>query len=126
MRHSAGRDWQSRVMGDTASTGTGSYAPMTWCGLTANATAPADGDTTLTGEISSGTLARKQSVYAHTTGVAGYTNTTVFTSDQTVTPAKYAMFNAASGGTMGFSNLITPASQIISGDQETITHSTNI
>jgi hypothetical protein len=113
-------------MADTASTGTGAYAAANWIGLTANSVSPADGDTTLTGEIASGTLARKQGVYGHTLGVASYTVTAVFTSDQAVTPAKYGVFNASTGGTMPFSNLITPASALISGDQETILHTTNI
>lgn len=126
MRHSAGRDWQSRVMHDTASTGSGAYAAATYIGLSPTLGTPADADTTLVGEYSSGTLLRKQAVYAHTTGSSVATLTAVFTSDQVTTPARYGVFNAASGGTMPFSNPISPASQIISGDQETITHTTGI
>ena len=49
MRTSAGRDWMSRIMGDTASTATGTYTPANWIALTADVTAPNAASTTLTG-----------------------------------------------------------------------------
>jgi hypothetical protein len=111
MRTNAGRDFQARVMGDTASTGTGSYAPACYIGLTANSTAPAAGDTTLTGEIASGTLTRAQATYAHTNGTNTYTLTKTFTSDQSVTIAKIGVFNASSSGTM-----VSSSSMIVTWD----------
>ena len=114
MRTNAGADFQARVMADTASTGTGVYAAANYIGLTANATAPAAGNTTLTGEIASGTLNRAQATYAHTNGTNTYTLTKTFTSDQSVTIAKIGVFNAATAGTM------------VSGDQLQITETVTL
>lgn len=116
LRTNAGRDWQARVMGDTAANGTGNYASATWIGLTANTDAPAAGDTTLTGEVTSGTLARAQAAYAHTNGTATYTLTKSFTSDQTITIAKIGVFNASSAGTMAFETLLNAVATMVSGD----------
>lgn len=121
LRTNAGRDWQAGVMGDTASTGSGSYAPANWIGLTADGTAPAAGDTTLTGEITSGTLDRAQAVYAHTGGTATYTLTKTFTSDQTVTIRKLGVFTATSGGTMVFTSLLDADAALVSGDSLQVT-----
>lgn len=108
-------------MADTASTGTGAYAPANYIGLTANATAPAAGDTTLTGEIGSGTLVRAQATYAHTNGTNTYTLTKTFTSDQSVVIAKIGVFNAPTGGTMVFESLLSATATLVSGDQLAIT-----
>ncbi len=126
LRTNAGRDFQARVMGDTASTGTGSYAAGTYIGLTANTDAPAAGDTTLTGEISSGTLARAQAIYAHTNGTASYTLTKTFTSDQSVVIAKIGVFNASSAGTMVFESLLNATATLVSGDQLQITETVTL
>jgi hypothetical protein len=111
----------ARVIGDTASTGTGSYAPACWIGLTANATAPAATDTVLTGEIASGTLLRAQATYAHTNGTASYTLTKTFTSDQTVTLAKIGIFNGATANTLVFATLLSATAGLVSGDQIQVT-----
>ena len=103
-------------MGDTASNGTGNYAPATWVGVTANNAAPAATDTTLTGEIAAGTLSRAQGTYAHTNGTSTYTVTKSFTSDQTVVLAKVALFTASSGGTMPFVSLLNAVASLVSGD----------
>lgn len=116
MRTNAGRDWQCRVMGDTASTGTGNYAPANWVALTADATTPAAGNTTLTGELTGGTMARAQGVYAHTNGTATYTITKTFTADRTVTVAKIGMFTASTSGTMVFETLLDSTASLKSGD----------
>lgn len=125
MRVNSGTDFQSRVMADTASTGTGAYAPANYIGLTANATAPAAADTTLTGEVTTGTLARAQATYAHTNGTNTYTLTKTFTSDQSVTIAKIGVFNAAAGGTLVFETLLNATATLVSGDMlqisETVT-----
>lgn len=126
MRTNAGRDFQARVMGDTASTGTGSYAAANFIGLTANSTAPAAGSTTLTGEIASGTLNRAQATYAHTNGTNTYTLTRTFTSDQSVTIAKIGVFNAATGGTLVFETLLNATATLVSGDQLQITETVTL
>jgi hypothetical protein len=126
LRTTAGRSWQAGVMGSTASTGTGAFAPATFIGLTANSTAPAAGNTVLTGEITAGTLARAQATYAHTTGTATYTLTRTFTSDQSVTIAKIGVFNAATGGTMVFETLLNATATLVSGDQLQITETVTL
>lgn len=115
-RTNAGRDWQARVMGDTASNGTGNYAPATYIALSANTDAPSASNTTLPGEVTSGTLARTQAVYAHTNGTASYTLTKMFTSDQTIEVAKIGVFTASSGGTLVFETLLDTTANMKSGD----------
>lgn len=112
LRTNAGADHQSRTSFDTASNGTGSYAALNYIALTENSSAPAAGDTSLTGElnVASGGLNRAQAAYSHTNG----TNTVVLTKTFTIntndgspkTPAKAGLFNATSGGTLGYSTLI--------------------
>lgn len=129
MRVNAGTDHQSRTSYDTASNGTGAYAALNYIALTANATAPAAGDTSLTGEITTagGGLVRAQAAYAHTNG----TNTVVLTKTFTInasdvtptTPAKAGLFNVASGSpTMGYSTLIPspPALVFASGTGDSV------
>ena len=115
-------------MGATSGTGIGTsgFAPANYIGLTANSTAPSASDTTLTGEIASGTLVRAQATYAHTTAATSYTLTKTFTSDQTVTIAKIGVFNASSSGTMVFETLLSATASLVSGDQLTITETVNI
>lgn len=117
----AGKDWKCRVMGDTSSDGSGDYASATYIGLTEDTVAPAGGDTTLTDEIGSGTLARSQAVYAHTNGTSTYTLTKLFTADGSYDIAKLGVFNAASGGTMVFEQAISPVRPVQNGDQFTVT-----
>lgn len=126
LRTNAGADFQARVMGDTASTGTGVYAAANYIGLTANSTAPAAGNTTLTGEIASGTLNRAQATYAHTNGTNTYTLTKTFTSDQSVTIAKIGVFNASTSGTMVFETLLNATATLVSGDQLQITETVTL
>ncbi len=130
MRTSAGRDWQASVMGATSGTGigTGAFAPANYMALTANATAPADGDTTLTAEIAtaSGGLIRKQCTYARTSGASSWTETAVFTANANdvlpVTIAKIGIFTAAAGGTMAFETLLSNTVTLSAvNDQVTIT-----
>lgn len=126
MRTNAGRDLQARQMGDSASSATGTYAPANYIGLSANANAPVATATSLTGEITGGTLARKQAVYAHTNGTNSYTLTASFTSDQTVTINKVGIFNAASAGTMAFETLLNAPAVLVSGDQVQITETVTL
>lgn len=123
MRTNAGRDLTAAVLGDTASNGTGAYASACYIALSADTTAPALTDTTLAGEITTGTLARAQGIYAHTLGSSSYTVSKTFTADEAVTLAKVGLFNAASGGTVMFESLL-PAPIVFNaaGDQAQITY----
>jgi hypothetical protein len=124
MKTNAGNDFQAAQMGGAAS----ATAVAKWVALTANATAPAAGDTTLTGEIvtGGGGLIRKAGTYAHTTGAANYTITTVFTANGSdslpVTINKRGIFDAASGGTLVFTSAVpSPPTISASGDTLTLT-----
>lgn len=104
-------------------------APPAWyMALTANTTSPANGDTTLTGEITtaSGGLIRKVCVVAHTAGATTYTLTPVFTANGSdslpVTIGKAATFNSITSGQMLFETLVSPTATLSqSGDQLTVT-----
>jgi hypothetical protein len=115
-------------MGATSGTGIGTstFAPANYIGVTANSSAAVATDTTLTGEVASGTLIRVQATYAHTTSAASYTLTKTFTSDQTIVIAKIGVFNAATVGTMVFETLLSSTASLVSGDQLTITETVNI
>lgn len=117
LRTTAGRDYQANLMGNPASNGTGVYAPASYIALTADATAPAAGDTSLPGEIVSGTLIRALGTFAHTTGASSYTVSNLFTSDQGVTINKIGLFNASTGGAPFIETLLSPAAVLNSGDQ---------
>jgi len=124
LKTNAGNDFQAAQMAGAAS----ATAVAKWVALTANTTAPAAGDTTLTGEITTagGGLIRKAGTYAHTTGAASYTITTVFTANGTdalpVTIGKRGIFDAASAGNMVFETLVSPTATLsASGDQLTLT-----
>lgn len=103
-------------------------APAWYMALTANAGAPAAGDTTLTGEITTGGggLIRKICTYAHTGGAASYSLTAVYTANGSdalpVTVAKIGVFNSIVSGQMLFETLLS-ATAVISaiGDQLTVT-----
>ena len=104
-------------------------APAWYHALTANATAPAATDTTLTAEIATagGGLIRKLAVYAHTAGAASYTLTTAFTANGLdtlpVTVAKMGAFNSITAGRMCFETLVSPTATLsASGDALTLTH----
>jgi hypothetical protein len=126
MRVNSGIDHQAKVMADTASNGTGTYAAANYIGLTENTASPSASDTTLAGEITSGTLARAQAAFAHTTGVASYTLTKTFTSDATKVIAKIGVFNASTGGTMVFESLLGAVASLQSGDQVAITETVTL
>lgn len=124
LKTNAGSDFQAAVMGARGS----QPAAGDYVALTANTTAPAAGDTTLTAEITTagGGLIRKQGTYAHTAGTNTYTITPVFTANGTdslpVTIGKYGVFNASSAGTLVFETLVSPTATLsASGDQLTIT-----
>lgn len=105
-----------------------SAAPAWFMALTANNGAPANGDTTLTGEIATGSggLIRKICPVAHTAGASTYTLTPVYTANGSdalpVTVAKIGTFNSLTSGQMQFETLLgTTATLSLSGDQLTVT-----
>jgi hypothetical protein len=103
-------------------------AAANYMALTANSTAPAGSDTTLTGEITTGGggLIRAQATYAHTTGQATATLTKTFTANGSdslpVTIAKIGILNASSSGTLVHATLLSATATLsASGDQLTVT-----
>jgi hypothetical protein len=104
-------------------------AAFNYVGLTANATAPAAGDTTLTAEIATagGGLIRKQVTYAHTAGTNTSTLTGTFTVNGSDTGlpviiAKIGVFNAVTAGTMAYETLLNATSTLTTvGDNVAIT-----
>ena len=119
-----GNDFVSQQLAGTPS----ATAVAKWVALSANTTTPTGTDTALTGEITTtgGGLVRKQGTYAHTTGAASYTVTTVFTANGSdvlpVTVGKRGVFESAASTSQIFSTLITPTATLSAvGDQLTIT-----
>jgi hypothetical protein len=128
MRTNSGADFQAGVMADTASNGTGAYAPANYIALTADSGAPLVADTTLPGELEtggSGPLSRVQATYAHTTGMSTYTLTNLFTSDASVTVAKIGVFNDPTAGTLVFEDLFDVPAVLFSGDQLLVVSTVN-
>jgi hypothetical protein len=122
LRTTAGLNWQADVMGNSTQP-----ASARWIGLTTNATAPAAGDTTLTGEIASGGLSRVAGTYNHTADATSYTITASWTASATQTAvAKAGLFNAVSAGTMAFETLLNATATLASGDQLQVTWTVNI
>jgi hypothetical protein len=125
MFHTAGRDWAASALFDRSGS---RAAAADYLAVTANATAPAAGDTALTAEIATagGGLIRKVATYAHTGGAATSTLTATFTANANdslpVTLSKAGVFNAASGGAMPFSSLLSPTAVVSAvGDSVTLT-----
>lgn len=125
----AGKDFQAKQMAGAAS----ATAVAKWVAITANSTAPAAGDTTLTGEIvtGGGGLVRQVGVYAHTNGTSNYTLTTTFTANGSdtlpVTIAKRGVFDAAAAGTLVFTTLVSPTATLsAAGDSLTLTDTVSL
>jgi hypothetical protein len=113
--------------------GAGGTNVIKYMALTANAGAPAAGDTTLSGEITTGGggLVRAAATYAHTTSTATYTLTKTFTANGSdvlpVTLAKIGILDASSSGNLGFETLLpTTATLSASGDAITCTDTVTI
>lgn len=122
-RTNAGRDWQSDVMGTLGA----QPAVSKYVGLTATLVTIGGTETTLSGEITTGTLARAiYTAYNHTAGTTTYNQTKTFTSDQTVTLQTAGEFTATTGGTMPFIANISPNAPTVSGDTLAITWTKNI
>lgn len=113
----AGKDFISAQIGSTSPGSNGAN----YIALTTDSTAPAAGDTTLTGEITTGGLERAPGTYGHTNGQNTFTVTKTFTASATHTNVqKGGLFTAASSGTMMAESTFTAVS-LASGDQLTIT-----
>jgi hypothetical protein len=130
MLHTAGKDFAASALGDSSGS---RAAAADYMALTANSTSPSAGDTSLTGEITTGGggLIRKQATYAHTGGASTYTLVATFTANGSdslpVTVAKVGIFNASSSGTMPWSTLLSPTAVFsASGDATTITETITI
>lgn len=124
MLTNAGKDMVSSACFNTST----QAAAANYIALTANNSAAAAGDTTLTAEIAtaSGGLVRAQGAYAHSGGTSTVTVTKTFTANGSdslpVTVAKYGLFNASSSGTLAFESLLSPTATIsASGDTLTVT-----
>lgn len=124
MLTNAGKDMIAAQVAGAAS----ATAVAKWMAVTANSTAPAAGNTTLAGEITTagGGLVRKVATYAHTTGTSTYTLTATFTANGSdvlpVTLAKRGVLDAASAGNLVFETLLSATATLTaSGDAVTIT-----
>lgn len=104
-------------------------AAFNYIGLTANSTAPAATDTTLTGQITTagGGLIAAQATYAHTAGTATATLSKTFTANGSdtlpVTIAKVGVRNASgTSGVLGTATLLSSTATLsASGDALTVT-----
>lgn len=98
-------------------------APHWWIALTEDATAPADGDTVLTGELTGAGLLRALATYAHTAGANTFTLTKAFTSGDATTRTlrKAAFFNTSRLGRMAFETAIPDPPVVANGDSATLT-----
>lgn len=111
----AGRDFVAKQVSGAAS----ATAVAKFVGITANSTAPAAGDTSLTAEIATagGGLIRQAAAYAHTVGTASWTLTSNFVANGSdalpVTIAKRGIFDQlAVGGALVYEALVTPTAVI--------------
>ena len=102
----SGRDAFHALAYTNTSAGTRGYG---FIALTANSGSPAATDTALTGEISTGGLARADATTkTHSSGTNSTTLQHTFTASATHTAVvKAALFNAASAGTMAHINTFT-------------------
>lgn len=108
-------------------------AAANYIALTANATAPSAGNTTLTAEITTGGggLIRAQATFAHTGGTSTYTLTKTFTANGSdalpVTLAKIGVFNASTVGTLFYETLLSSTATLsASGDNVAITETVTV
>lgn len=114
----AGKDFQSLQMFSTTPGANGAN----YIALTANATAPAAGDTALTGEFAAagGGLIRAQGTYAHTAGTGTTTITKTFTANAndgaSNTVNKAGLLPAASGGPLVLETPMPSPPTLVSGD----------
>jgi hypothetical protein len=128
-RTNMGASWQAGVMGSAAGT------PAKYVALSTTSITPAATDTTLSGEITSGTnsgLVRTAGTYGGYTapgslgGSASYTITNTFVSAATTTVNSAALFDAASAGNLFVEAVLSPAATLASGDSIALTWTVNL
>lgn len=118
-----GKDFQAAQMFSTSPGTNGAN----YIALTANATAPAVGDTALTGEFvaASGGLNRVIGTYAHTAGTGTTTVTKTFTANSndgtSNTVNKAGMFNLASVGVLVLETAMPNPPTLVPSDSIAIT-----
>ena len=123
----AGKDFQAVQMFSTAPGAAGAN----YIAMTANSTAPAVGDTALTGEFfaAGGGLLRAQATYAHTVGTGLTTLTKTFTANASDgasnTANKAGLFNAASAGVLVLETVLPNPPVLGSGDSAAVTWNQN-
>ncbi len=124
----AGRDFQARTMADGSDgdAGVNAMRPADYIALSTDNAAEDDTNTTLPGEIITGSLVRAQGIYAHTTGQATYTLSKTFTSDDTLEVFKIGIFNDPTVGTLVFETLLGTSASLIPGDQVLITETVTL
>lgn len=111
----AGRDYLHLQGYETTGLGTngGNYIAVS-----ANAATPADGDTTLAGEITTGGLARAQGTVSHTAGTNKTTILKIFTASAAHTAVRLgALFTASSSGTMLHEAVFATSATLAINDQ---------
>jgi hypothetical protein len=114
----AGRDFIATELGATSGTGT---LAANYIALTNNTAAPAVGDTTLAGEITTGGLNRQQGTYSHTLGTDNWSVSKQFTATASNSGVvKAGLFTDSSGGTMMAENTFSSVN-LAPNDQLTIT-----
>lgn len=122
LRTTVGIDYVADSLGKSASRPT----VAEYLALSENATAPAAGDTSLTGEITTNGLARAIATYAHTVAATSYTLSKTWTASGAFTAVQKAgMFTAVSGGTMPFENTFT-ATALAINDQLSVVWTVNV
>jgi hypothetical protein len=125
-RVSAGASWQAQLMGSAAGT------PANYIALSSTTLTAANGDTTLSGELTSAGMSRALGTYGGYTApsslgaAASYTISKTFTATATVTVNSAALFNASSAGSMFVEANLSTSATLASGDTVTITWTINI
>ena len=109
---------------------TANYAIYPTCrarymGLTENASSAAAGNTTLTGEITTGGCARALATYAHTGGTSSYTMQKTFSVSASFPAihrgALFTASNTTAAGIMVFEAVLNADANVISGDSLQVT-----
>lgn len=118
-----GRDWMHAQVYTNTSAGT---AASNWVAVTQTAITPAAGDTTLSGEITTGGLARAQATPAHTAGTNSTTLTITYTASTSFSTVQGSgLFNASSAGTESHESTFT-STALNSGDQLQVVWTVNL
>lgn len=94
------------------------FSGTLYLALSTDATAPATGDTAISGEQAANGLARKVVTVTHTNGTKVWTfaGTFTYTGSGAVSIQKIALFDAATGGNLLTEDVITAATFAVSGD----------